>query len=162
MRLLFAIACAAVLLSSPLMAQDGLRSASLPERPRHGPLPADRVDQFRARTDTYQVRPQPLPVGGGFFGGGFFPGAQPVVIVVERVVERAPIVYRREMFEPRPEPPAERVPPAPAAPPVAAAPPPPPKTFYVIPGCYAGDRRPEPDQLPAGCDLRRLRIVPPR
>jgi hypothetical protein len=36
-----------------------------------------------------------------------------------------------------------------------------PKTFYVIPRCYAGDVRPRADQLPPGCELARLREVPP-
>jgi hypothetical protein len=36
-----------------------------------------------------------------------------------------------------------------------------PKTFYVIPRCYAGDRRPSADWLPAGCDIRKLRIIAP-
>jgi hypothetical protein len=36
-----------------------------------------------------------------------------------------------------------------------------PKTFYVIPGCYAGDKKPQADRLPRGCDLSRLREVPP-
>jgi len=36
-----------------------------------------------------------------------------------------------------------------------------PKTFYVIPSCYAGDRRPEPSALPSGCDISRLRTIPP-
>ena len=161
MRLFSAITCAVVLLSSPAVAQDGLRSASLPERSRDIPFPAERADQFRARPDTYTTRPIRLSPGGAF-PSPFYPFTPPVVIVVERVVERAPTIYRRDMFEPRPAPPAERAVPAPAAPPPVAAPPPPPKTFYVIPGCYAGDRRPEPEQLPAGCDLRRLRVVPPR
>ena len=36
-----------------------------------------------------------------------------------------------------------------------------PKTFYVIPGCYAGDVRPRAEQLPRGCQLALLREVPP-
>jgi len=36
-----------------------------------------------------------------------------------------------------------------------------PKTFYVIPRCYAGDRRPSADRLPAGCDIRLLRVIKP-
>jgi hypothetical protein len=36
-----------------------------------------------------------------------------------------------------------------------------PKTFYVIPRCYAGDRRPEPSALPPSCDISRLRAIPP-
>jgi PEGA domain len=36
-----------------------------------------------------------------------------------------------------------------------------PKTFYVIPRCYAGDTRPRADQLPAGCRVGNLRTIPP-
>ena len=161
MRLFSALACAVVLLSSPAIAQDGLRSASLPERSRDNPFPAERANQFRARPDTYTTRPITLPPGG-VISFPFYSFTPPVVVVVERVVERLPTIYRRDMFEPRPASPAERAAPAPAAPPPVVTPPPTPKTFYVIPGCYAGDRRPEPEQLPAGCDLRRLRVVPPR
>jgi hypothetical protein len=32
----------------------------------------------------------------------------------------------------------------------------PPKTFYVIPGCYAGDRPPQSVALPPGCDISQL------
>jgi hypothetical protein len=37
----------------------------------------------------------------------------------------------------------------------------PPKTFYVIPRCYAGTSRPRADQLRPGCRLSDLREVPP-
>jgi hypothetical protein len=37
----------------------------------------------------------------------------------------------------------------------------PPKTFYVIPRCYAGDVRPTAEELPAGCQLAQLREIPP-
>jgi len=50
----------------------------------------------------------------------------------------------------RREAPAQRV--------AAAAPP---KTFYVIPRCYAGTSRPRADQLPPGCRLADVREVPP-
>ena len=36
-----------------------------------------------------------------------------------------------------------------------------PKTFYVIPGCYAGDTPPEKDRLPSGCSAKNLRTIPP-
>jgi hypothetical protein len=36
-----------------------------------------------------------------------------------------------------------------------------PKTFYVIPGCYAGDSRPRVEQLPAGCDPSAVRVIVP-
>ncbi len=37
----------------------------------------------------------------------------------------------------------------------------PPKTFYVIPRCYAGTSRPRAEQLPAGCKVSDVREVPP-
>jgi len=37
-----------------------------------------------------------------------------------------------------------------------------PDTFYVIPGCYAGNRPPNPVRLPKGCDVARLRTTPIR
>lgn len=37
-----------------------------------------------------------------------------------------------------------------------------PKTFYVIPGCYAGDKPPRPSmKLPRGCDPAKMREIPP-
>ena len=45
----------------------------------------------------------------------------------------------------------------PEQPAVAAAP----KTFYVIPRCYAGDTPPTPEQLPASCKGAKARTVPP-
>lgn len=35
-------------------------------------------------------------------------------------------------------------------------------TFYVIPGCYVGNVQPAELDLPAGCDLDRLRVLSPR
>jgi hypothetical protein len=43
------------------------------------------------------------------------------------------------------------------APPAPAAP----KTFYVIPNCYAGDRPPDRSALPKTCDVAKLRTIPP-
>ena len=37
-----------------------------------------------------------------------------------------------------------------------------PDTYYVIPGCYAGNRKPEPQSLPKGCDPAKLRTTPVR
>jgi hypothetical protein len=62
-----------------------------------------------------------------------------------RILSNQTITYRNIL---------ERAPPKTAV--VAARP----KTFYVIPGCYAGDRPPE-GTLPAGCDLRKIRKIPP-
>lgn len=39
--------------------------------------------------------------------------------------------------------------------------PPAPKTFYVIRGCYAGDRPPDPTLLPKDCDIGQVREVSP-
>jgi hypothetical protein len=36
-----------------------------------------------------------------------------------------------------------------------------PKTFYVIPKCYAGDKKPTADQLPSGCRVANLKTIPP-
>jgi hypothetical protein len=33
-----------------------------------------------------------------------------------------------------------------------------PEKFYVIPGCYAGNKPPQPEALPADCDVQKLRI----
>ena len=144
-----------LMLSSAAVAQDGLRSASLPERTASNPIPTPPIDQFRAQPDTYQVRPG-APGTGSF---AFFPvTASPVVVVVERIVERTPTIYRRDM-DLRGETPAADRPAAQPAP--VIAPRAIPKTFYVIPGCYAGDKRPLREQLPAGCDPRRVRVIPP-
>jgi hypothetical protein len=43
----------------------------------------------------------------------------------------------------------------------APAPPAAPKTFYVIPGCYAGDSPPQANRLPEGCLTANLRTIPP-
>jgi hypothetical protein len=58
-----------------------------------------------------------------------------------------------------PVPAAAPSPPAPADNRASIAPAPRrPEKFYVIPGCYAGNRPPEPDALPAGCDIDKLRV----
>jgi hypothetical protein len=36
-----------------------------------------------------------------------------------------------------------------------------PKTLYVLPGCYAGDKPPQPEWLGPGCDMSRLRVIEP-
>ena len=53
---------------------------------------------------------------------------------------------------------------APRATATAAAPAPEPsvkKTMYLIPGCYLGNISPKDMQLPAGCDLKRLKTITP-
>ena len=65
-----------------------------------------------------------------------------------RILEDQTVNYRRDLatVTTRPE-----------APRVAAMP----KTFYVIPGCYAGDTQPRTDRLPKGCSSRNVKTVPP-
>jgi hypothetical protein len=59
--------------------------------------------------------------------------------------------------------PAAPPPPAVASPVVPPLPavPGPAKTFYVIAGCYAGDKPPQAEWLPPDCDLSRVRVIPP-
>ena len=74
--------------------------------------------------------------------------------------ERTIKVVVEHRYPPAPAPPAT---PAPAVVLPAAAPPPPApkKTLYVIPGCYAGDKRPRRDQLRPGCEAKDLRVISP-
>ena len=162
------LCCAALMLAlapAAAHAQDGLRSASLPERPLSPSLVTQ--DGFRAGPGTYRPPPPrpahpiygsgyPWPIYGypGYpgpvYGYGYgYPYTDPVI-----VVNIPPDAIR---------PAAPAPPPAPVAPPTPyiAGTPGRPKTFYVIPGCYAGDRRPEPESLPPGCRISRLRVVPP-
>ncbi len=37
-----------------------------------------------------------------------------------------------------------------------------PDTYYVIPGCYAGNHPPDPQRLPKGCDAAKVRTTPVR
>jgi hypothetical protein len=65
-----------------------------------------------------------------------------------RILEDQTVNYRRDLAraEARNE-----------APRVAAVP----KTFYVVPGCYAGDKPPATGRLPTGCSDRNVRTIPP-
>ena len=75
------------------------------------------------------------------------PGYQTVTFDV-RIHPRETATYRNTL-----------APEGPAKPPAAAGPP---RTFYVIPGCYAGDKHPRNvPSLPPRCDLSRVREVAP-
>jgi hypothetical protein len=144
------LALAIGLVPAAAFAQDGLRSASLPERS----LGTPREDVFLARPETY--RPDPnrpfMPFFSGYIGPQMlYPAVQPIIVVISR----------ESLESTRVAPPVLPAPVAPPAPYVAGVPGRP-KTFYVIPGCYAGDRPPEPESLKPGCSLSRLRVVPPR
>jgi hypothetical protein len=77
---------------------------------------------------------------------GYEPAAFDVQVIEDRIVD-----YRRDLVR------DARV----AAPVEAPRPAAIPKTFYVIPGCYAGDTPPAADRLPSGCSSQNLKIVPP-
>jgi hypothetical protein len=200
-------------------AQDGLRSASLPERTPQQPIPPARVDQFIAHPDTYTNRRDNLPprhrlhrdrpIGFGYgyspyviaapetrevrteipngylhlqmqpgtaqvYVDGYFMGSvddfrriipgRSLEAGAHRVELRAP-GYETKAFDVL-IPPNETVsyrsdlqPTATGVRPVLA--PAIPKTFYVIPGCYAGDKPPRA-KLPRGCDRSKLRAIPPQ
>lgn len=178
-------AAAICLLPVASPAQDGLRSASLPERPLTStPAPGD---LFRAEPDTYTLR-RPLPniyalpivvlpsywsrsdvydMSPSPYGNvpcaGIVRGC-PVSSYDDgdrrdrRHARRHGYVGRVRRSGPADSPPPVAAPPA-APPPVAA--PARPKTFYVIAGCYAGDKPPQPEWLPPDCDLSRVRVIPP-
>jgi hypothetical protein len=65
-----------------------------------------------------------------------------------RIVPGEPVNYRKDLA---------RMTARPEAPRIAAVP----KTFYVVPGCYAGDTPPQADNLPRGCRVADVRTVPP-
>ena len=148
------LALAIGLVPAAAFAQNGLRSASLPERPMTHSLTPRPDDVFLAGPGTYRPNRNGIftPVFGGF-GVPLYPVVQPIIVVQ----------IPREALE------SSRVAPVPVLPPPVIPPAPyvagvpgQPKTFYIIPGCYAGDRRPEPETLKPGCDISRLRVVPPR
>lgn len=66
-----------------------------------------------------------------------------------RIASGETLTYRKDLARLESQPEASRV---------AAAPP---KTFYVIPRCYAGDSPPRSERLPAGCRVANVRRIPP-
>jgi hypothetical protein len=142
-------------------AQQGLRSASLPDR-TPPPLPSERPDVFVAPPGTYVPNPRPPIFNPGFpvFGSWPYGYWDPYSSRHRRwhhdrdeYTDRSPREVER--------PPAVAPAPAPEPEKYVAGVPGKPKTFYVIPGCYAGDRPPERDRIPQGCDVRKLRKIPP-
>ena len=159
-------------------AQDGLRSASLPERGFESTSTGGR-DLFRVPADFYNRPPDadasrlfvpiPLPsfawsaywpdprvhgftgarVHGFRFTGSRFSGAS---------VPRSQVQGLSSPGVTEGSPAAEATASPSFAPPRTPGKP---KTFYVIPGCYAGDRPPALEWLPAGCDISKMRVVTP-
>ena len=146
------------LLSATAWAQDGLRSASLPERASEDPNSSER-DLFRVPPDFYNRPPDPGP------SRLFFPQPLPTLVAPSWYVDpyrpfRVPIDSPRPVPQTRSDS-APVVSLSPASPPAPSLPGKP-KTFYVIPGCYAGDRPPDVSWLPAGCESSKLRVVAPQ
>jgi hypothetical protein len=129
-------------------AQQGLRSASLPDR-TPPPLASTSPDLFLAGPNTYTLRPprranRPLPYAGNYPYSEKRSAARRIDPNVIRI-DRSDL-----------DPIASAVPTPPRV--MAAGPP---KTFYVIPGCYAGDKPPQADRLRPGCSISQTRTVPP-
>lgn len=148
--------------ASVASAQQGLGSASLPDR-TPPPLPSERPDVFRAPPGTYVPRPVSPVFNPGFPVFGFWPfnpwQSQHSWRHRHWHRDRGEISDRESREVERP--PAAAPAPAPVPEKYVAGAPGKPKTFYVIPGCYAGDRPPERDRIPRGCDVRKLRKIPP-
>ena len=141
--------------SAPL--QSGLITASLPpprvDMQRSGP----QTDLFRAGPDTYAPRvDRQVATPHVWFGPQV--GTFGVVLVTPSVSSRkghrhAP--RRARPVQPRFEGGDWQASPKRAVTPAV------PKTFYVIPRCYAGDTPPDPAKLRAGCDIGALLTIPP-
>jgi hypothetical protein len=130
------------------------------QRHHPGPPPAPVVtpppppSPFAARPGTYAPhydRPSSLQNRRGaysyvapFYSGSVAAPSAPPPAAEPRVTPDPP-----KIPEPLPEPPRVAV---------AHGP----DTFYVIPGCYAGNRPPVPERLPKGCDLAKMRTTPIR
>ena len=153
------VTCVMCVLSITVAAQDGLRSASLPERGPSSTISPER-DLFLVPPDFYNRRPDPGP-SRLFFRQSLPTVAVPYPYWTPYDPVRVP-TNGGGLPETRPQR-REAISDVPALPSSAFRAPQPgkPKTFYVIPGCYAGDRPPEPHWLPAGCDRTYMRIVPP-
>lgn len=164
-------------------AQDGLRSASLPERPLTSAQSPAR-DLYRVEPDAYTTLrtglttyplpfvyafPYVLPDGYWYVDSlaGPLRGTRPADVESPgtpygaRVPQRGPPESVERVPQRAPDESAGRLPRSgPAGTPPAAAPGVP-KTFYVIAGCYAGDTPPRPAWLPPGCDPSSVRVIPP-
>jgi hypothetical protein len=143
-------------------AQDGLRSAALPE-PTLSSAVADERDLFRVPPDFYNRRPD--FDGSQLFFSEFLPTfvTTPYYWYAPQYPHIPPPVQLDARVDARRNTQREAIaesPVLPSAPPTPISPGKP-KTFYVIPGCYAGDRPPALEWLPRGCDTSKMRIVTP-
>ena len=151
--------------TASVAAQDGLRSASLPQSAPPPTIAVER-DLFLVPPDFYIRRPDPWgsrlffpqvllwPPGVPTWQSplSLYPQSldidEPVVQDIPNERSGVPLVSGAD---------AAAIPAMPAPPMVPG----PPKTFYVIPGCYAGDRPPAAESLRPGCDRSNMRVIPP-
>ena len=116
---------------------------------------------FAARPGTYAPHyTDPAPRSRGYgYGVPYYNGAVGIgSYVIPAAAAPAP-EQKPPSTAPEPSPVPEPVP-VPEPPRIAAAHGP--DMFYVIPGCYAGNRPPNPARLPKGCDVARMRVTPIR
>jgi hypothetical protein len=183
-QVLGAVLTAACLVSGPASAQFALGSARTPGVTVHRPDPPREEPAPPARpphADRHPSRPAPAPGSDLFLAGphtylphtdrsprrvasypglsGYLPAAYAPGIL-ETVIVREPIIIEVERPPREPETTTAQPPAPPSEPTVIYVTPPKAKTLYVIPRCYAGDKRPSIDQLPVGCDLSLLRVIP--
>jgi hypothetical protein len=134
-----------------------------PSRPQHhtGQPPPPGTDLFKAGPDTYiphdarrRSRFASYPGLSGYLPTAYTPGT------VETVIVREPIIIEVERPPRAPQVTDDRGPSRAPDPVIVYMTPAKAKTLYIIPRCYAGDKRPSVDQLPAGCDLSLLRVIP--
>ncbi len=155
----------------PTQASSNRTSAPAPRtehshRPTPSPLASpDTRGPFDARPGTYAPRyniPQHRHHRDGYSAGYALP-------FYDSAVEASPdAAAPPDAADQNVEPPGPSEPPNVAASPAAPPAPAPvaathgPDTFYVIPGCYAGNRPPQPERLPKGCEVAKLRATPVR
>jgi hypothetical protein len=143
---------------SAAAAQDGLRSGSPSERTSESSSSvSEGRDLFRVPPDFYTRPPDSGP--SRLFFPYFLPAPVPAPDWYFHQSGRIPVPLAEKPNRAREDLPEAIVLPSPTVAPLLPGRP---KTFYVIPGCYAGDKPPEPEWLPEGCDRSRIRAIPPR
>ena len=161
MKPMAAVAAFIVLFAPGARAQDVTRPASShrAEHSRRSTSPSTEPrGPFDAGPGTYAPRytsPQRRHRGYGDGFGYGLPFYDPALDVAPdaEAPQAAPDQANLNVGQPEPS--------APARPPQAQTPHAP-DTFYVIPGCYAGNRPPQPERLPKGCQVAKLRATPVR
>jgi hypothetical protein len=110
---------------------------------------------FEARPRTYAPRYDPrydrIPRRGGYYGPYYSSG-----LGLDDVTQPA------TAFPPDSDGPQLLYPPPQAAPAPVAVLPHAPDTYYVIPGCYAGNHKPTPAELSKNCDIAKMKTTPVR